>query len=141
MSLDHIFSLAASGMNAQSVRMNTVASNLSNADTVAKTPEEAYHALEPIFTSESVDFSDAWNSVNGSMGVHVSQIAKHNRPNPMEYAPDHPLANEKGYIYRSNVNLVEEMTNMISASRAYQSNVDVFSAAKDLLLQTLKLGQ
>lgn len=139
MSVFNVFDVAGSAMNAQSLRLNMTASNLANAETVAGSPEEAYKARQPVFAA-------ALRSVQGggeqaSVGVTMDDVAQSDAPNQRLHMPDHPAADENGYVYRSNVNTVEEMTNMISASRSYQNNVEVMNTSKQLALQTLQLGQ
>ena len=135
MALFDVFDLAGSGMRAQSLRLNVTSSNLANAENVATNPEEAYRARHPVFSSFMVG--------NGaeSTGVRVLGIVESSAPAVQRYQPDHPLADEKGYVYTTNVNPIEEMVNMLSASRSFQSNVEVLNTTKDLLLGTLRLGQ
>lgn len=126
-----IFDIAGSAMRAQSLRLNTTASNLANASSVAGTPEEAYRARHPVFAAV-LD--------NELGGVRTRGVVESTREPEMRYEPGHPLANDEGYIYGSNVDNVEEMANMMSASRSYQSNVDMISTVRQLMLQTLKMG-
>lgn len=135
MSLFKIFDIAGSAMSAQSVRLNTTASNLANSEVVSNSPEGAYRARQPVFAT----IIDQIN--REAAGVRVTAIVEDRTPVHKEYAPDNPLADEEGYVYRSNVNAVEEMANMISASRSYQNNVEVLNTSKQLLLSTLRLGQ
>ncbi len=123
-------------MNAQNIRLNLVASNIANANSVAGSEEKAFKALNPVF-------SQTLNGVNNSQysGVAVTDIQKSQRENAAMYQPDHPLADEKGYIYQSNVNPIEEMANMISASRSYQTNVEVLNTSKSLMMRTIRLGE
>jgi flagellar basal-body rod protein FlgC len=137
MGLFNLFELAGSAMSAQSVRINTVASNLANAEVAVSSPEAAYRAREPVFSAVLDEFGEHPESVR----VSVSGIAESDAPVRQRYAPHHPLADDKGYIYLPNVNVVEEMANMISAARSYQSNVEVLNTSKQLLLNTLRLGQ
>ncbi|MGZ5030994.1 MAG: flagellar basal body rod protein FlgC [Methylobacter sp.] len=133
-----IFDIAGSGMNAQSLRLNLVASNISNANSVGSSEAEVYKSRQPVFAAEldkAMNAQDATSKVN-VLGVVESQDAP-----VMEYAPHHPLSNKDGYIFKSNVNTVEEMANMMSASRSYQNNVEVLNTAKQMMLQTLKMGQ
>lgn len=137
MSFFRIFDVSGSAMSAQNTRLNTVASNLANAEVVSSNPETAYRSKQPIFaTALQQAGADAAASL-----VRVTGITESARPPRAEYAPEHPLANEQGYVYRSNVNAAEEMANMISASRSYQNTVEVMGTAKQLLLSTLRLGQ
>ena len=132
-----IFDVAGSGMSAQSVRLNTVASNLANADSISGDPSTVYKARHPIF--EAVKSSLAQES--GNAAVHVKGIMESQAPAAARYEPGNPLANSEGYVYSPNVNAVEEMVDMISASRAYQNNVEVMNTSKELMLATLRLGQ
>nr|WP_088917198.1 flagellar basal body rod protein FlgC [Granulosicoccus antarcticus] len=126
-----IFDIAGSAMRAQSLRLNTTASNLANASSVSGTAEEAYRARHPVFAAV-LD--------NEIGGVQTRGIVESSREPEMRYEPGHPLANDEGYIYGSNVDNVEEMANMMSASRSYQSNVEMISTVRQLMLQTLKMG-
>ncbi len=144
MSLTDIFSITASALSAQSVRLNTTASNLANVDAVAGSAEEVYKARHPVFQSYMVkndSGSYSMNNNSSAMGVQVSQIYQSNAEAKIRYQPDHPLANDDGNVFMSNVNMVEEMTNMIEASRSYQTNVQLANTAKQLIQQTLRLGQ
>ena len=136
-SLD-IFNIAGSGMNAQNLRLNLVASNISNANSVSSSINEVYKSRQPVFAAELKNVLDQKNAAGG---VNVLGVVESQAPPIMEYAPNHPMADELGYIYKPNVNTVEEMANMMSASRAYQNNVEVLNTAKNLILQTLKMGQ
>ncbi len=134
MSLFSIFDVSSSAMAAQTLRLNATASNMANADSVATKPEDAYKAREPVF-------SQVLEQNGGGVGVRVLGVTQSNAPNPALYQPGNPLANKDGYVYSSNVNPVEEMVNMLSASRSYQTNVQVMDTAKNLALRTLQLGQ
>ena len=134
-----IFDVAGSGMSAQSVRLNTVASNLANADSISGDPSTVYKARHPIF--EAVKSSLAQGTSSGNAAVHVKGIMESQATPSARYEPGNPLANADGYVYAPNVNVVEEMVDMISASRAYQNNVEVMNTSKDLMLATLRLGQ
>jgi flagellar basal-body rod protein FlgC len=136
MSSFKIFDIAGSGMSAQSVRLNTVASNLANADSVSRTPQGVYRARHPVFQALVGNSNDP-----ASAGVSVSGIAESKAAPETRYDPGNPLADAQGYVYAPSVNVVEEMTDMISASRSYQNNVEVLSTTRDLMLATLKLGQ
>ncbi len=133
-----IFDIAGSGMNAQSLRLNLVASNISNANSVSSSIEDTYKSRQPVFAAElkNIMDKDAAASPVKVLGVVESQLAP-----VMEYAPGHPMADEQGYIYKPNVNTVEEMANMMSASRSYQNNVEVLNTAKQMMIQTLRMGQ
>ncbi len=134
MSLFNIFHVAGSGMAAQSQRLNVVASNLANADSTTSANGQPYKAKQVVFSATSVDGS-------GAQGVKVAQVVEDSAPMKMVYDPKHPMADAQGYVAMSNVNVVDEMVNMISASRAYQNNVDVLNTSKTLLLKTLTIGQ
>ena len=132
-----IFDISGSAMSSQSVRLNTVASNLANVDVVSPTAEGAYKAKQPVFQA----VLDGFGENPSQVPVKVAAIRESQAEPMQEYAPNHPQANEEGYIYRSNVNVVEEMANMMSASRTYQTNVDVLNTVKRLMLSTLQLGK
>ena len=133
-----IFDVAGSGMSAQSVRLNTVASNLANADSISGDPTAVYKARHPIF--EAVK-SSMQTPDGGNAAVKVKTIMESQAAPTARYEPGNPLANAEGYVYAPNVNVVEEMVDMISASRAYQNNVEVMNTSKELMLATLRLGQ
>jgi flagellar basal-body rod protein FlgC len=133
-----IFDVAGSGMSAQSVRLNTVASNLANADSISGDPNTVYKARHPIFEAVKASLSQP-NA--GNAAVHVKGIMESQAQPNARYEPGNPLANADGYVYSPNVNVVEEMVDMISASRAYQNDVEVMNTSKDLMLATLRLGQ
>jgi flagellar basal-body rod protein FlgC len=137
MGLYSIFNVAGSSMSAQSVRLNTVASNLANADVVSGSEKNIYRSRQPVFAA----VLEALGGEQSSVPVRVAGVVESQAPARQEYAPDHPMANDQGYIYRSNVNTIEEMTNMMAASRSYQDNVEVFNTSKQLLLKTLNLGR
>ena len=126
MSLYDIFNVSGSAMSAQSMRLNTTASNLANADTVASSEKEAYRSRQAVFKALVDDQSNDQSAV----GVKMAAVVESQNPVRKEYSPGNPLADKDGFIYRSNVNEVEEMVNMISASRSYQNNVEVANTAK-----------
>ncbi|MHB1057530.1 MAG: flagellar basal body rod protein FlgC [Rhodanobacter sp.] len=139
MSLFSVFNVAGSGMAAQSLRLNTVASNLANADSVASTPEAAYRSREPLFAAVKNQLAG-----NGDMpgeGVQVLGVTESQAAIPSRYEPGNPLADADGYVYSSNVNPVDELVNMISASRSYQNNVEVMNSTRQLMQKTLDLGK
>lgn len=140
MSLFNIFDIAGSGLSAQNTRLNTVASNLANAESIASSAESAYKSKQPVFATT---FQGQLNNSNASAsaGVHTLGIVESQAENVAQYQPGNPLANEDGYIYLSNVNVIEEMTNMMSAKSSYRSNIEVLNTSKELLLQTLRLGR
>jgi flagellar basal-body rod protein FlgC len=141
MSSFKLFDIAGSGMAAQSVRLNTVASNLANAESVSGTAEGAYKAKHPIFEAVKASMQAKQGGVDPSSAVRITDIVEDTRAPEMRYQPGNPLANSEGYVFAPNVNVVEEMVDMISASRAYQNNVEVMNTSKELLLATLRLGQ
>jgi flagellar basal-body rod protein FlgC len=134
MSLFNIFNVAGSAMSAQAQRLNTVASNLANADSTTSSTGEVYKARQVVF--EAVPLQEGT-----AAGVKVRQVVEDASPARLVYDPKHPMADDKGYVAMPNVNTVEEMVNMISASRSYQTNVETMNAAKTMLLKTLTIGQ
>ena len=134
MSMFSIFGVAGSGISAQSQRLNVVASNLANVDAVAGPDGKAYKARQVVFQTTLM-------GADSAAGVAVRQVTESDAPARKVLDPTHPLADEQGYVTHSNVNAVEEMVNMISASRSYQNNVEVMNTAKTLLLKTLQMGQ
>ncbi|MDH5483902.1 MAG: flagellar basal body rod protein FlgC [Gammaproteobacteria bacterium] len=139
MSVFKVFDIAGSGMSAQMLRLNTVASNLANAETMASTPEAVYRARHPVFKSVLNEMEMAGNQ--GLATVKVQGIVESDTAAVPHYMPGHPLANQEGYVYSPGINAIEEMADMISASRSYQNNVEVLSTSKELLLRTLQLGR
>ena len=139
MSLFSIFNVAGSGMAAQSTRLNTVASNLANADSVSSTPEGAYRSREPLFAAVKSQFDPGQQAVGE--GVQVLGVTESQAAIPSRYEPGNPLANADGYVFASNVNPVDELVNMISASRSYQNNVEVMNSTRQLMQKTLDLGK
>ncbi|HEU4780099.1 MAG TPA: flagellar basal body rod protein FlgC [Steroidobacteraceae bacterium] len=134
------FDIAGSGMAAQSVRLNTTASNLANADSVSGTAAGVYKPRHPIFEAVRAQLATPGASQT-QPAVRVSGIYESTAPASQRYEPGNPLADTSGYVYAPAVNVVEEMVNMISASRSYQNNVEVMNTSKELLLATLRLGQ
>jgi flagellar basal-body rod protein FlgC len=135
MSLSSIFNISSTAISAQSQRLNIVASNLANADSVAGPDGNAYKARQVVFQARQPERAD------GTAGVRVSSIIEDQTPGKRTYEPKHPQADAEGYVTSSNVNVVEEMVNMISASRSYQNNVEVLNTTQQLLIKTLQLGQ
>ena len=134
MSMFNIFNVSGSAVSSQSQRLNVVASNLANVDAVAGPDGKGYKARQVVF--ETVPMGS-----EASSGVKVSKILESEVPLKRIHNPMHPSADAEGYVTQSNVNPVEEMVNMISASRSYQNNVEVMNTAKTLLLKTLQMGQ
>ena len=136
MSLVNVFQIAGSALNAQSLRLNTTASNMANADSVAGADGQPYRAKQVVFAAKPLAGAGA-----GAQGVQVTQVVESAAPLRQVYEPANPAANAEGYVSMPNVNVVEEMVNMISASRAYQNNAEVMNTAKTLLQHTLAIGQ
>ncbi len=134
MSLFNIFNISGSAMNAQSQRLNVVASNLANVDSSTGPDGQPYRAKQVIFQTTPV-------GRQGGTGVRVAAVVEDASPLKMQYDPKHPMANEQGYVAMPNVNPIEEMVNMISASRSYQNNVEVMNTSKTMLSKTLGIGQ
>jgi flagellar basal-body rod protein FlgC len=134
MSMFNVFTIAGSALSAQSVRLNTTASNLANADSVVGADGEPYRAKQAVFAAVPVAGPSA-------QGVKVTEVVESAAPMRMMYDPANPAANGEGYVEMPNVNVVEEMVNMISASRSYQNNVEVMNTARTLLQRTLTIGQ
>lgn len=132
MSLFNVFNVAGSAMSAQAQRLNTTASNLANADSATSASGQAYRAKQVVFEAVPLD--------NANTAVKVSQVVEDSAPLKQVYDPKNPLADDKGYVSMPNVNVVDEMVNMLSASRSYQTNVETMNAAKTMLLKTLTLG-
>ena len=147
-SLMNILPLAGSALSAQSQRLNTVASNLANADTVAGPDGSVYKARQVVFKPAMVEARQAagarqWSTrgASASMGVRVVDVIEDPAPGKQTYDQKNPAANAEGYVMHSNVNVIEEMVNMISASRSYQNNVEMMNTAQQLALKTLSIGQ
>ena len=146
MSISSIFDIAGSGMAAQSVRLNTTASNLANAQSASSSVDQVYRARHPIFSAmhkaamQGNDFIDPVSN-ESSVGVKVDGIVESDAPLQRRYEPNHPKADREGYVYYPNVNVVEEMADMISASRSFQMNVEMMNSAKTMVRGLLSLGQ
>ncbi len=138
MSLFNLFDTAGSALHAQTIRLNTTSSNLANANSASSSSGETYRARQPVFAAIVDEFATEEGAVKG---VRVMGIVESQKPLRREYQPGHPLADEEGYVFMPNVNVVEEMANMISASRSYQTNVEVMNTAKQMLMRTLSMGQ
>ena len=137
MSLFNVFDVSGSALHAQSLRLNTTASNMANANTVSSSIETTYRARHPVFAPMLEEMEQQQKGV----GVKVLGIVESNAPLKREYNPNHPQADDEGFISLPNVNIAEEMANMISASRSYQSNIEMMNNAKQMLLRTISLGQ
>ena len=148
MSLTNVFNIAGTGMNAQSIRLNTTASNIANAETVGSSEGDTYKARKPWFSVLEKQWDDV-DRLNRKLdvrnqigdGVKISGIVESDAPLKKRFQPNHPMADEEGYVLYPNVNVVEEMTDMMSSSRSYQMNVEVLKTAKQMLQRTLTLGQ
>ncbi len=134
MSLFKVFNVSGSAVSAQSQRLNVVSSNLANAESVAGPDGKPYKARQVLFQTQMMDAEQS------AAGVRVASVIEDNAEPRKIHDPSHPLADENGYVTMTNVNVVEEMVNMISASRSYQNNVDVMNTAKNMLQKTLQLG-
>jgi flagellar basal-body rod protein FlgC len=132
----NILDISASAMHAQTVRLNTVASNMANVDSISSNAEDTYRSKQPVFQTILEG-----NKSEPRGGVRVKEIVESQAPLKMEFSPNHPMANAEGYIFRPNVNVVEEMANMMSASRSYETNIEVMNTSKQLLLRTIQLGK
>ncbi len=146
MSLSNVFNIAGSAMTAQTVRLNTTASNMANAESLSSSESETYRARKPVFEVRQPDAIYANDELNdyglsAGAGVQVTDIVESEAPLRPVYNPAHPMADDKGYIYYPNVNVVEEMADMISASRSFQINAQIMDTAKQMLQRTLTLGQ
>lgn len=137
MSLFSVFDISGSALQAQTLRMNTTSSNLANANSISSSTGQTYKARHAVFAP----MMDAFGEDEMNVGVRVMGIVESKAPLRKEFNPDHPQADAQGFIHLPNVNVVEEMANMISASRSYQTNVEVMNNAKQMLLKTLTLGQ
>lgn len=148
MSLGSIFDIAGSAMSAQSVRLNTTASNMANADSASSSANETYRARYPVFSAVQAQalhggFPEPGpgGAQSGETAVQVRGIVESDRPLESRYEPGHPMADEDGNVFYPNVDVVEEMSNMISSSRSFQMNVDVMNAARTMMQRVLSMGQ
>lgn len=138
MSLFNIMNISTTGMSAENVRLNTTASNIANANSVSSSYEDTYKARHPVFAAA---LDQASQDQTKGVGVNVLGIVESSKPLQVEYAPGNPMADENGYIYKPNVNIVEEMADMLSASKAYETNVQVADTTKRIFRRVLQLGQ
>ncbi|KAA1173859.1 flagellar basal body rod protein FlgC [Marinobacter salinexigens] len=148
MSLGNIFDIAGSGMTAQSLRLNTTASNIANAETASSSIDTTYRARKPVFAAIQQSMLNPDQQGAGfpvqsgpGAGVRVEGVVESDAELQMRYEPNHPAANEDGYVFYPNVNVVEEMADMMSSSRSFQTNVDVMNTAKSMMQRILTLGQ
>ena len=137
MSLFSVFDVAGSALNAQTIRLNTTSSNMANANSVSSSTNNLYKARHPVFAPLVKTFSDD----PAAKGVRVMGIVESQAPARQEYSPDNPMANAQGYVFMPNVNVIDEMADMISASRSYQANVEIMNSAKQMMMRTLAIGQ
>ena len=140
MSLFQVFNVAGSALNAQTIRLNTTASNLANAESVSGDATKVYRARHPVFQAMMDQSSDEFDGQDAAVGVRVLGVVESTTPPQTRYQPDNPLSNKDGYLFSSNVNSIEEMTNMISANRSFATNVEAINTARDLLLKTISMG-
>ncbi len=143
MAFFNIFNIAGSGMSAESVRLNTVASNLANADSVSSSPGSAYKARYPVFQAVQAALNPGQSPAmqGADASVSVDGIVQSTAPPTARYEPGNPMADSQGYVFSSNVNVVQQMVDMISASRSYQNDAQVMNTTKTLMVDTLKLSQ
>ena len=144
MSISHLFNVSGSAMSAQMVRLNATASNLANVDSVAADPAQTYRARRPVFAAQLQAYHTLQQQEAASaLAVPVRVVDMHeSREDPLfRYEPDHPLANDEGMVAYPNISTVTEMADMISASRAFQLNVEVMNTTKTLAERLLSLGQ
>ncbi|MEF9672169.1 flagellar basal body rod protein FlgC [Pseudomonas sp. MWU13-2100] len=147
MSLANVFNIAGTGMSAQTTRLNTVASNIANADTVSSSMDQTYRARHPVFatmfqnTQGQTDNSLFQSQDGAGAGVQVMGVVEDPSNLEARYEPNHPAADANGYVYYPNVNVVQEMADMISASRSFQTNADIMTTAKTMMQKVLTLGQ
>jgi flagellar basal-body rod protein FlgC len=140
MSLFNVFNVSGSALNAETVRLNTTASNLANAESVNGDESKVYRARHPVFAAMMDASGSGFDNQDAAVGVRVLGVVESKAPAAMRYQPDNPAANKDGYVFMSNVNPIEEMTNMISANRAFATNVECINTARDLLLKTISMG-
>ena len=147
MSLASVFNIAGSGMSAQTTRLNTVASNIANAETVSSSMDQTYRARHPVFSTVMQGQADGDSGSlfadqgQAGQGVQVAGIVEDKNNLEARYEPNHPAADKNGYVYYPNVNVVQEMADMISASRSFQTNADMMNTAKTMMQKVLTLGQ
>ena len=140
MSLFNVFNVAGSALNAETIRLNTTASNLANAESEDGDPTKVYRGRHAVFQTMMDQTDTSFDGDSASAGVRVVGVVESAAPPTERYAPDNPKANKDGYVYSSNVNSIEEMTNMISANRSFATDVECINTARDLLLKTIAMG-
>lgn len=137
--MNRIFDIAGSALAAQTLRLNTIASNVANANTVAGSPDDVYRARSPIFTAV---FEEAASKAGlDTAKVQVTGVVEHDKPAIAQYRPDHPLADENGNVYTPDIEVMSQYADMIAASRSYETNVEVIDTTRQLMLKTLQLGR
>ncbi|MGD0492532.1 MAG: flagellar basal body rod protein FlgC [Steroidobacteraceae bacterium] len=141
MSLFDVFSVSGSAMNAETIRLNTTASNLANAESVNGDVTKVYRARHPVFQAMMNSEFGVDDDQGASSGVRVMGVVESAAPPLQTYEPNNPLADKDGYVYTSNVNSIEEMANMISANRSFATDVEAINTARDLLLKVISMGQ
>ncbi len=140
MSLFNVFNTAGSALNAETIRLNTTASNLANAESVNGDVTKIYLARHPVFQTMMDTSAASFDEQDAGVGVRVLGVVESTAPPLLRYQPENPAANKDGYVYASNVNSIEEMTNMISANRSFATNIEAINTARDLLLKTISMG-
>ena len=140
MSLFNVFNTSGSALNAETIRLNTTASNLANAESVNGDATKVYRARHPVFQTMMDTSADSFDEQDAGVGVRVLGVVESSAPPLLRYQPENPAANKDGYVYSSNVNSIEEMTNMISANRSFATNIECINTARDLLLKTISMG-
>ncbi len=135
------FEISGSAMNAQSIRLNLIASNLANANSISSSVEDTYRARHALFQTAYQNSLDGLGNNPEAAGVRVKGIVESEAPLQMQYRPNHPMANQEGYVYLPNVNTIEEMTDMIEAAQSYKDSVQILDTTKNLLLQTIRMGK
>ena len=138
MSLFRVMDIASTGMSAEGLRLNTTASNIANANSISSSYEDTYKARHPIFAAQLQQASD---EMSKGSGVQVLGIVESPKPLQIEYSPGHPMADVNGYIYKPNINVIEEMADMMSASKSYETNVQLADTTKRIFRRVLQLGQ
>jgi flagellar basal-body rod protein FlgC len=140
MSLFNVFNVSGSALNAETIRLNTTASNLANAESVNGDATKVYRARHPVFQAMLNTADAGFGDQDASTGVRVLGVVESTAPPLKTYEPNHPLADKDGYVYTSNVNSIEEMANMISANRSFATNIEAINTARDLLLKVISMG-
>jgi flagellar basal-body rod protein FlgC len=140
MSLFNVFNTAGSALNAETIRLNTTASNLANAESVNGDVTKIYRARHPVFQTMMDTSAASFDEQDAGVGVRVLGVVESTAPPLLRYQPENPAANKDGYVYASNVNSIEEMTNMISANRSFATNIEAINTARDLLIKTIAMG-